>query len=132
MKLVQKAAIARDGRYLIVLRAPTAKLFALHWDFPGGTLENGENPLEGIRREIREELGVDSDIVCVDAVLRLTITSDHAKPTHQFTIYKAALRPGKITLSHEHLEYRWATREEILALKIEPFLRRYLEDHALE
>jgi hypothetical protein len=34
---------------------------------------------------------------------------------------------GKIKLSHEHTEFRWATKEEILTLKTENYLRAFLE-----
>jgi ADP-ribose pyrophosphatase YjhB (NUDIX family) len=47
----------RDGRVLLARRAhdPDAGL----WDVPGGFLEEGEHPLDGLRRELREETGLD-------------------------------------------------------------------------
>jgi ADP-ribose pyrophosphatase YjhB (NUDIX family) len=46
-----------DGRVLLVRRADEP--FKGRWDIPGGFLEEGEHPLEGIRRELREETGLE-------------------------------------------------------------------------
>ena len=51
------AAILRDGRLLLVKRrcAPEAGC----WNLPGGKVEFGESVAEAIKREIREEVGLD-------------------------------------------------------------------------
>jgi 8-oxo-dGTP diphosphatase len=46
------------GRVLIAQRPP-GKHMAGGWEFPGGKLEPGEAPLDGLKRELREELGVE-------------------------------------------------------------------------
>jgi 8-oxo-dGTP diphosphatase len=46
----------RGGRVLLTRRARPP--YAGTWDVPGGFLEAGENPEQGLRRELREELGV--------------------------------------------------------------------------
>lgn len=53
------AAVIRgaDGRILIARRAAEADQGGL-WEFPGGKLETGESQFEGLRRELREELGI--------------------------------------------------------------------------
>lgn len=53
--------IGRDGRILIAQRKETSMLGGL-WEFPGGTLEKGETMPECIRRELKEELGIDTRI----------------------------------------------------------------------
>lgn len=50
--------IIRDGRVLICQRSAAAK-FPLKWEFPGGKVESGEDPSEALRRELREELGIE-------------------------------------------------------------------------
>jgi 8-oxo-dGTP diphosphatase len=50
--------IARDGRYLITQRRPTAVL-PLLWEFPGGRVEAGESDEEALRRELRERLAAE-------------------------------------------------------------------------
>lgn len=47
----------RDGRVLLVKRA--VEPFKDCWDLPGGFLEAGEHPRDGMLREIREETGLD-------------------------------------------------------------------------
>jgi 8-oxo-dGTP diphosphatase len=50
--------IDADGRFLMTSR-PTDKVYADHWEFPGGKLESGETVAQALRRELNEELGID-------------------------------------------------------------------------
>ncbi len=34
-------------------------VYSGYWDIPGGTLESGELPLEGLKREVKEETNID-------------------------------------------------------------------------
>jgi 8-oxo-dGTP diphosphatase len=54
---VMAAVIRRAGRILIAKRPDTAHQGGL-WEFPGGKLDPGEERQEGLRRELREELGI--------------------------------------------------------------------------
>jgi 8-oxo-dGTP diphosphatase len=47
-----------DGRFLMTSR-PVGKVYADHWEFPGGKLESGETVAQALRRELNEELGID-------------------------------------------------------------------------
>ncbi|CAA7602358.1 NUDIX hydrolase domain protein [Acididesulfobacillus acetoxydans] len=62
MKEVTAAIIVRDGRVLITQRAPGENL-AGKWEFPGGKIEAGETPEECLKREIKEELNVDIEVL---------------------------------------------------------------------
>ncbi len=55
------AGVLRDraGRVLLAQR-PQGKDFASLWEFPGGKCEPGEDPQEALRRELREELGIET------------------------------------------------------------------------
>jgi 8-oxo-dGTP diphosphatase len=49
--------IASDGRFLLTSR-PEGKVYAGHWEFPGGKVEPGETIEQALRRELHEELGI--------------------------------------------------------------------------
>jgi 8-oxo-dGTP diphosphatase len=50
--------IFRDRRLLVCQRHATAT-FPLKWEFPGGKVENGESDFDALRRELKEELGIE-------------------------------------------------------------------------
>jgi len=52
-----QALVERDGRILLGRRAYDPGLG--RWDLPGGFLEEGEHPLDGLRRELLEETGLE-------------------------------------------------------------------------
>ena len=58
---VVAAVIRRGGRYLITRRLDGAHLAGL-WEFPGGKTLPAEKPEDALRRELREELGVDASV----------------------------------------------------------------------
>ena len=58
MIVVVAAVMISEGRILLAQReAGDAR--ALQWELPGGTVEDGETPADGLRRECREELDVE-------------------------------------------------------------------------
>ncbi|MBI4351356.1 MAG: (deoxy)nucleoside triphosphate pyrophosphohydrolase [Elusimicrobia bacterium] len=61
MKQVTAAVLVKDGKVLLARRKPGDAL-AGKWEFPGGKLEPGETPEACLRRELREEFGVDTKI----------------------------------------------------------------------
>ena len=56
-----QGVLERDGRVLLAKRAIEPRLG--YWDLPGGFLEEGEEPLDGLRREFREETGLEVEPV---------------------------------------------------------------------
>ena len=58
------ALVDPDGRVLVAQRPP-GKAMAGLWEFPGGKLHVGETPERCLVRELREELGIDTEASCL-------------------------------------------------------------------
>ena len=68
MKRVVAGLIWREGKILICQRTRHQPM-PLKWEFPGGKIEEGEQPRDALRRELDEELGIAATIG--DEVVRL-------------------------------------------------------------
>ena len=61
MKRVVAALIVQDDKMLVCQRT-RHQTMPLKWEFPGGKIEDGEQPQHALRRELEEELGIDAEI----------------------------------------------------------------------
>jgi len=61
MKRVVAALIVQNGNLLVCQRT-RHQTMPLKWEFPGGKIEEGEQPRDALRRELDEELGIASTI----------------------------------------------------------------------
>lgn len=57
MKRVVAGLIVKDGKLLVCQRT-RHQTMPLKWEFPGGKIEEGEQPRSALRRELEEELGI--------------------------------------------------------------------------
>jgi 8-oxo-dGTP diphosphatase len=61
MKQVVAALIWQDGAVLVCQRT-RHQTMPLKWEFPGGKIEEGEQPRDAMRRELEEELGINAEV----------------------------------------------------------------------
>lgn len=108
-KIVTAAVIERDGHILIAKRKQ-GKQHVGNWEFPGGTLEEGETPEQCLKRELQEELAIIAEIG------DLFCTSDYTY-TPEFTIrllaYRTTVISGFFNLN-DHEEIRWVKPKDLV------------------
>lgn len=124
--------ISTDGQILVLRRSDKNKLRPGGYDFPGGGLEQGEQPIEGVRREIREETGLE-----VSTIKPIDIVSFFNKE-NDFVIvvgYLARVSISSITLSWEHDWYQWVSPEKVRTISFPErhtqFLNKALQESGL-
>jgi len=75
MKRVVAGLIVKDGKLLVCQRT-RHQTMPLKWEFPGGKIEEGEQPRDALRRELDEELGIAATVG--DELARI----QHEYPNH--------------------------------------------------
>ena len=53
--------VTRNDGCVLMAKRPAGKPWAGYWEFPGGKIESGEQPLAALARELHEELGIELD-----------------------------------------------------------------------
>jgi 8-oxo-dGTP diphosphatase len=98
---VVAAAVEREGRVLVVRRAPGQKLEG-KWEFPGGKVEPGETDEAALEREMGEELGVAGKTGDFVGESAFTYTFGEVR----LRLYRFDWRSGDMRLTvHDRLEW---------------------------
>lgn len=97
------------GRVLVA-RRPDHVHQGGRWEFPGGKLEPGEAPLDGLRRELREELALE----VLDAASWQRITHDYPDRQVLLDVWRVTLWRGEVRgLQQQPL--RWLAPADLVA-----------------
>ncbi|MFF0741368.1 (deoxy)nucleoside triphosphate pyrophosphohydrolase [Streptomyces sp. NPDC004111] len=104
-RLVVGGALFHHGRLLAARRSAPPEL-AGRWELPGGKCEPGESPEQALVRELREELGVETE-----AVERIP-GEWPLKPGYVLQVWTARLLAGEPRPLEDHDELRWLGPEE--------------------
>lgn len=116
MKIVAKALIRDEaGDLLLLRRGMTHPNFPGHIDFPGGEVESDEPHIEAVRREIREETGLDIPLKNIQEVYLKQLADDL---THVLFLANTPNRKPEVELSWEHSGFEWIPFDQFSALTL--------------
>jgi 8-oxo-dGTP diphosphatase len=109
--VVAAAVVVEAGRVLLTQRKAGTHL-AGAWELPGGKVEAGEDPREALRRELREELGIESVVgEIVDVTFHRYLEAEKAVLLLFFEASRAAGSPEPRAL--DVAAFRWAEKASL-------------------
>ena len=121
------ALIIHKNKVLLFLRDDTPTIsYPNHWGLPGGGIDEGETPVEAIKRELVEEVSYSPE--------KLVLIGEKIYgPTHTAFLFISFVDDKESKFfKHAGLEgqdVRFFTREEILNLKVTPVVRKYISEY---
>ncbi len=122
LPLIVTAAIVCKDDHILITRRPGGSRHEGMWEFPGGKLDPGESPSEGLRRELLEELGLD---VAVKEIFEVVYHCYEWGPV-LILAYHCAPIGGE--LRHIQVsDHRWVTPDDLDRYDILPADRPIIE-----
>jgi 8-oxo-dGTP diphosphatase len=118
MTVVAAALVDAEGRILLQQRLPGRAMAGL-WEFPGGKLEEGELPEAALIRELKEELGIDTDAACLAPAAFASAASESAGGHMLLLLYICRKWRGT-PRPLDAAALRWARPVEMFALAMPP------------
>jgi len=125
------AVILHEGRLLLVKRG--VEPGKGKWSIPGGVVELGERVRDAVVREVKEECGLDIEVV-VDRpmdVMDSMVMGENQRLRYHYVLLQFLARPkgGTLKPASDVLEARWVPLEEVETYYITNTLRRFLQKH---
>jgi len=121
-RIACKAVITKDGRALMVREAAYDEgTNAGRWGFPGGRINPGEPFMEGFKREVKEETGLeiaDAKPLYVSEWFPVIKGQKNQIVAVFFVCTVASANDDDIQLSEEHDAYRWVTAKDVAELDL--------------
>ena len=108
MKRVAAALILKDDLILACQRT-RHQAMPLKWEFPGGKIEEGEQPRDAMRRELEEELGI---VAKVGAEVARIVHEYPSGGAVELRFFEVRTYQGEIE-NRIFREIRWVTRQEL-------------------
>lgn len=117
------AFVLDDAGRLLMIRRTDNDRYAI----PGGQQEVGETLVQAVSREVREETGIDVDVVGLVGLYSNpdhVIAYDDGEVRQEFSIcFRARVIGGELRTSNESKEVHWVPREQLSSLDVHPSIQ---------
>jgi 8-oxo-dGTP diphosphatase len=118
--------VIADGRALLIKRGHPP--LEGQWSIPGGTLELGETLLEGVKRELAEETGIEVRVLDPIEVFERVFHDDAGKVRYHFVIldYLCEALSGEARAGSDVVDVAWAMETELESYSLTPTATRVI------
>src|SRR6185312_5917602 len=110
--------IERDGDILMLRRSPTKDFAPGRWETGSGRVESGEHPEQAVHREVREETGMQVDIM--GPVATFHFFRGEAREELIGITFWCRYRSGELVRSEEHDQAIWVSPDEARSMVDSP------------
>lgn len=109
------AAVIDSGDFYLITRRKAGTHLAGLWEFPGGKCEEGESLKDCLRREVREELGIE----ITEPVPLQTVRHDYPEKSVELHFFRCTIKAGTAqVLGCDDL--KWVTAKELATFEFPP------------
>ena len=128
--LAMRAVIVDEQRRCLLLRrSKVCKAFVGTWEWPGGKVDAGESIDQALRREVREEPGLETKLAGVVGAYGFTMPDRPDRPMAVLCL-EATPAGGELRLSEEHDEFSWVALTELKRWTMTPALKEFAVSYA--
>lgn len=129
IKVAVKGILIKNNKTLIVKRSAFEETGAGTWENVGGGLQFGESFEAALKREFLEEVGI-----AININSHLYSTTFLTQPKRQIVLltFLCKCQNDEVSLSLEHDQFLWATKEELLDLLPESIINDYISYNVFE
>jgi len=126
--LIGVGAIILDGERLLLVRRGSPPHEG-DWSLPGGLLEAGERLEEAVRREVREETGLEVEVLSLAGVFERIVRDSEGNLEYHYVLldYFCRLRGGSLRCGSDAAAAAWVQREELASYSLTPGTFEFLQ-----
>lgn len=126
-KLAVRAVIFDEQRRCLLIRRSSAnKSFVGTWEWPGGKADPGETFDEAVRREVKEETGLDIALTGVAGAYRIEMADKNLA----VLCLEAVSAGGILRMSEEHDDSAWVPVADLSKWNLTAGFREFAEAYA--
>jgi ADP-ribose pyrophosphatase YjhB (NUDIX family) len=111
-------AVLKDRCVLLVKRARAP--FAGLWSLPGGKTDANEAPRDAVRRELKEETGIEADIEGVVDTVKIVPDEGGGSVTYRLTVFYGRPRGGSLKAGGDTEAAQWVHLDDVEELPMTP------------
>ncbi len=121
------AIIIQDGRLLLVRRGSPPQQG--EWSLPGGLVETGERLEEAVRREVREETGLEVEVLKLAGVFERIVRDAQGRLEYHYILldYLCRVSGGSLRHGTDATAVAWVTPDELAEYPLTSGTREFLE-----